>query len=541
MNKKIWFGTAMSAIVMSSVLVGCGSSGDKQGATGAQELNLAIGDDVPSLDLAKATDAYSLMTISNTMEGLTRLDKDGKPQPGIASSWDISKDGMTYTFHLRDTKWSNGDAVSAKDFVYSYLRTLDPATGSQYAYMLSYIKGADEFTNKKGTKDQVGVKALDDKTLQITLKAPTPFFLAQTAFPTYFPMDQKFVESKGKNYATSPDTVITDGPFKVTDWQHDTSLTLQNNADYWDAKSVKLTKVTFSVVKDSNTELNMYESGELDRAGLVRDQVDNYKNKKDEYNVVPELTNGYLIFNEKVKGLDNAKVRTALTWAVDRDMYADIVYHNGTVGATGFVPTGTLDSAGGDFRKDAGDLLTKHTPAEAKALLAEGLKEAGIDPAKFSFHLQIDDTDVAKKAAEFLQEQWNSKLGVKPSIDAMPFKLRLDNEKKKNYQVGISLWGADYNDAMTFLDLWTSTGEFNSVGYNSPAYDKLITDAKNNPDVKSRAQQMVDAEKLLMKDMPVGPIFFRSRAFAMKPYVKDFYTYPSGVDYSFKYTHIEGK
>lgn len=540
MNKKIWLGTAMSAIVMSSMLAGCGS-GSTQGASGKQELNLAIGDDVPSMDVSKATDAYSLMAISNSMEGLTRLDKDGKPQPGLATKWEVSADGKTYTFHLRDTKWSNGDPVTAKDFVYSYQRTLDPATAAQYAYMLFYIKGADEYNNNKGGKDAVGVKALDDKTLQITLKAPTPFFLAQTAFPTYFPMDQKFVESKGKDYATAPDKIITDGPFKVSDWQHDTSLTMEKNADYWDANSVKLNKVTLNVVKDTNTEINMYESGELDRSQLVRDKVDDYKNKKDEYTVVPELTNGYLLFNEKTKGLNNAKVRTALTWAVDRDMYADVVYHNGTVGATGYVPNGTLDSAGGEFRKDAGDTLTKHTPAEAKALLAEGLKEAGIDPSKFTFHLMIDDTDVGKKAAEFLQEQWNSKLGIKPTIDSMPFKLRLDNEKKKNFDVGISLWGADYNDAMTFLDLWTSNSEFNSVSYNNPAYDKLIADAKANADVKSRAQQMVDAEKLLMKDMAVGPIFFRSRAFALKPYVKDFYTYPSGVEYSFKYTHIEGK
>jgi oligopeptide transport system substrate-binding protein len=228
--------------------------------------------------------------------------------------------------------------------------------------MLSFVKGADAYNQGKGSADQVGVKAIDDKTLEVTLENPTPFFLKQTAFPTYFPLNQKFVESKGKDYGANLESTLANGPFKITSWEHDVAVVIEKNADYWDANTVKLNKVTFNVIKDSNAGLNMYESGELDRTGLVRDQIDRYKDTPD-YKVNPELTNGFLIFNPAVKGLENAKVRSALTFAIDRDMYANIIYNNGTVGATGFVPNGTSDSAGGEFRKTAGDTLTKHDAA----------------------------------------------------------------------------------------------------------------------------------------------------------------------------------
>jgi oligopeptide transport system substrate-binding protein len=539
MRKAKWFGTAMVAVMMGTVFVGCGD--DKSSANAKQELNLYYGDDVPTMDVSLATDEYSFDTLSNTMEGLVRLDKDGNAVPGIAEKWDVSQDGKVYTFHLRDAKWSNGDAVTAQDFEYSWKRTLDPKTASQYAFMLDWVKGAKEYNQNKGSADAVGVKALDDKTLQVTLNNPTPFFLNQMAFPTYFPLNKKFVEEKGKDFGSAPDKVLSNGPFKLTEWNQGANLVIEKNDTYWDKDSVKLNKVNFAIVKDSSAMLNMYESGELDRTALVRDQVDKYKDNKEEYSTVPELTNGYLIFNPKVKGLDNAKIRTALTWAIDTNMYADIVYHNGTVGATGFVPTGTSDSNGHDFRKAAGELLTKHEAEDAKKMFEEGLKELGLSASDLKFELLVDDTDVAKKASEFLQEQWRSKLGLQVSVTSVPFKLRLDKEKKKDYQIGISLWGADYNDAMSFLDLFVAGAEFNKVDYNNPAYDKLIASAKIEADKAKRAQMMVDAEKLLMKDMPVGPLFFRAKSYATKPYVKDLYTYSYGVTYELKHTYIEGK
>ncbi|MFD2171737.1 peptide ABC transporter substrate-binding protein [Tumebacillus lipolyticus] len=539
MQKK-WFGTAMAVAMMGTVLVGCGNDSKPGEVSGEQVLNMSLGDDLPNMDISKATDQYSFLMMANSMEGLVRLDKDGNAQPGIAESWEISPDSKTYTFKLRDAKWSNGDAVKAEDFVYSWKRTLNPDTASQYSFMLYWVKGATEYNTGKGSDAEVAVKAVDEKTLQVTLNNPTPFFLNQMSFPIFYAQNQKFVESKGKDYGTSVDTLLFNGPFKMTNWVHDTSVELEKNADYWDASKVTLQKVNFQVVKDTTAAVNMYEAGQLDRVGLVRDHVDRYKDSA-EYSLKPELTNGYLIFNPKVKGLDNAKIRTALTWAIDRDMYADIVYHNGTVGATGYVPNGTSDSAGGDFRKSAGDTLTKHTDAEAKAMLEEGLKELGMKAADLKLQLLVDDSDVAKKSSELLQEQWRSKLGVNIDVQGVPFKLRLEKERNKDYQIGLSLWGADYNDPMTFLDLFVTGGSFNKVSYANPKYDELINMAKAEADVKKRAEQMVEAEKVLMKDMPIGPIFFRGKAFATKEYVKNLVVFPYGVDYDFKHVTIEGK
>lgn len=540
-------GMSLVAVMMGSLLAGCGSGSTEEGAgTGEggldseQELHLAFGDDLPTTDPAKAQDQYSFNVLSATMEGLVRLDKEGEPQPGIASSWDVSQDGKTYTFHLRDAKWSNGDAVTAQDFEYSWKRTLDPKNASQYAFMLGLVKGANAYSHGTGSVEEVGVKALDDKTLEVKLESPTPFFLKQTAFPTYFPLNKKFVEEKGSEFGANLEQTLANGPFKLTGWEHDVLVTIEKNADYWDAAAVKLNKVTFNVVKDSNALLNMYESGEIDRTGLVRDQIERYRDKPD-FQVSQELSNGFLIFNAQVKGLGNSKVRTALTWAVDRNTYAQIIYNNGTVGATGLVPHGTSDSAGGEFRKSAGDTLTAHDAAEAKAMLEQGMQELGMTPADLKLKLLIDDSDVAKKGGEFLKEQWRSKLGIDVEIESVPFKLRLQRENKKDFHISTSLWGADYNDPMTFLDMFTSTNELNRVSYSNPEYDKLIAMAQNEADAKKRAQYLIDAEKLLMKDMPVGPIFFRAKSVAMKPYVKDYITRSYGVDFELKWAYIQGK
>lgn len=539
MQKK-WFGIGMAAVMMGSVLVGCGDESATGKGADEQVLNLYIGDDLPNMDVSKATDAYSFLMMANTMEGLVRLDETGTAQPGIAESWEISPDSKTFTFKLRDAKWTNGDPVTAEDFVYSWKRTLNPDTGSQYSFMLYWVKGATAYNQGKGSEAEVGVKAIDAKTLQVTLDNPTPFFLNQMSFPIFFAQNKKFIEEKGDKYGTSADTILSNGPFKMAAWEHDTSVNLEKNADYWDATNVALEQVNYQVIKDSTAAVNMYEAGQIDRVGLVRDHVDRYKDTP-EFSLKPELTNGYIIFNPAVKGLDNAKIRTAMTWAIDRDMYADIVYHNGTVGATGFVPNGTADSAGGDFRKTAGDTLTKKSDAEVKAMLEAGLKEAGMKASDLKLELLVDDSDVAKKSSELLQEQWRSKLGINIDVQAVPFKLRLDKEKNMEYQIGLSLWGADYNDPMTFLDLFLAEGEFNKVKYNNPKYDELIALAKAESDTKKRAQYLVEAEKLLMKDMPIGPIFFRGKSFATKEYVKGLVTLPYGIDYDLKHVKIEGK
>jgi oligopeptide transport system substrate-binding protein len=540
-----WFGIGLAVTVLSSVtLVGCTSS--KNAATGTQTkeeqtLNLSFPDDLPTLDMAKATDNIAFTVAAQVNEGLLRLDEKGKPIAGVAKTWETSSDGLTWTFHLRDdAKWSDGSPVTAQDFEYAWKRTLDPATASQYAFMVAWVKGGDAYNKKKGTADQVMVKAKDDKTLEVVLDHPVPFFAEQLSFPVFFPEKQSFVEKAGDKFGSEADKALYNGPFKISAWTHDQLVEIVKNDTYWDKSNVKLDKAVFQVVKDSNSEENLYQTGALDNFTLIREQIDRFKDTK-EYQVVPSLTTGYLLFNEKEKAFQNAKIRQALTFAVDADKYADIIYHNGTMGATAFVGTGVSDGQGGDFRADNGDLINrKENAAKAKDLLQQGLKEAGLS-AFPKMKLTMYDDDSNKKGAEFIKEQWRTNLSIDVDIESLPKKMVLANLTKRAYQIGLITWGADYNDPMTYLDMWTTKGDFNRVDYSNTSYDALINKAKAESDAKKRMQDMTDAEKILMQDMPVGPIYFKAKAVATKPYFKGYVPRVFGPDYDLKFAYVEGK
>jgi oligopeptide transport system substrate-binding protein len=548
MNKTKWMSAGLAVTMAAVALAGCSTDKKEQGQGTAaekidatQEITLPISGEIPSMDISKATDDIAFTVLAAVNEGLTRLDKDGKVQQGIAEDWSVSKDGLTYTFKLRDAKWANGDPVTAHDFVYSWKRTLDPNTKSTYSFMVEWIKGGSAYHTGKGSADDVAVKALDDKTLEVKLEHPVPFFLELMAFPVFYPQNQKFVESKGDKYATSPDTLLANGPFKMVDWKHEQSATLVKNDQYWDKDKVKLNKVTFQVVKDSAAALNLYESGDLDRTlGLVRDQVDTYKDSK-EFSVESELTAGYVMYNQRVKALTNAKVRQALTYAIDADAYVDIVYHNGTQPATGLIPNG-VNVKEGEYRKLAGDLIKrKENASKAKQLLEEGLKELGLNEFPKGLKLTANDDDSNKKAAEFVQEQWRTKLGIEVDVETLPLKMRLAKARQHDFDLMLAVWAGDYNDPMTFLDLWLSESGFNYVNWKNSEYDALIKKAQAEADAKKRTELMIEAEKLLMKEMPIGPTFFRGQAYLTKPYVKNWHPSVFGPDYDLKETYIQGK
>ncbi|MFD2170868.1 peptide ABC transporter substrate-binding protein [Tumebacillus lipolyticus] len=542
---KKWIPIGLAATMVATLAVGCGDKKTDGGSSDdlkeKQELNLILTDELPTMDLSKATNTLSFTMFAQVSEGLIRSGKDGKPEAGVAEKWEVSPDGLTYTFHLReDAKWTNGDNVTAHDFEYSWKRTLNPDTGSQYSFMVAWVKGGTEYNAGKGSADDVAVKAKDDKTLEVTLDHPIPFFLEQMAFPIFYPQNKKFVEAQGDKYGADAATTLYSGPFKMTAWEHEQSAVIEKNDTYWNKDRVKLSKVNFQVVKDSNASVNLYESNMVDRTGLVRDQVDNYKSST-EFSTVPELTTVYLQYNQRVKALQSAKVRQALTWSVDGDAYADVIYHNGSVGAKGYNPLGMSNGQGGDFTKDVGDLINrKDNLPKAKATLAEGLKEAGVSEFP-KIKLLADDGDVGKKAAEFVKEQWRQNLGIDVEVENVPYKLRLEKSHGHDFDIVISLWGADYNDPMTFLDMFISGGDFNDPQWSNKEYDELIKKAQLESDQKKRMNYLYDAEKLMMKEMPIGPVTWRGRAFITKPYVKDFRILSYGPDYDLIDTFIEGK
>lgn len=363
--------------VLGSVLAGCGgatqeapgNSGGNNGGTDqgdsksgdtakadVQELNLMIGDEPPGMDSATITDTISFLLINNTMEGLMRIGEGDKPIPGIAEKFDVSEDGTKFTFYLRDAKWSDGSPVTAQDFEYAWKRVLKPETAATYAYIMYFIKGAEDYNTGKNTDpNSVAVRALDDKTLEVELGAPAPFFIGMTAFGTFMPVKEAFVTAQGDKYATEPENLIFNGPFMMSEWLHDQRVTLVKNPSYWDADTVKLEKITFDVVKEANTAVNLYESGEVDRTGLTSEQVEIYKNDPN-FNTLSSLATTYLSLNTTNEVLKNVKIRTALSAALNRQALIDTVLNNGSVVAEGYVPFG-MPGLDGYFRDEVGNLI----------------------------------------------------------------------------------------------------------------------------------------------------------------------------------------
>jgi oligopeptide transport system substrate-binding protein len=540
----------IAPLLLTSIVasVGCGGSKttDSQADAGSskQQINVAFLSEPSALDESKATAEEAFTMINAYQEGLYRLDKDGKPQPAVAAALpEISKDGKSYTIKLRDdAKWSDGSPVTAQDFEYSWKRTLDPQTKSEYAFMLvNWIKGADEYNSGKvKTADNVGVIAVDDKTLKIELTGPVAFFTSQLAFQVFFPEKKDFVEKYGDKFGSDADKVLSNGPFVLKTWNHEQNLEFVKNDKYWDAKNVKLDKINFQIVQNQNTSMNLYETNDVDVAEINRDQVQQWKGKPD-YLAVPSLFSYSLRFNEKtVPAFKNAKIRKALTLGVDRQAFVDTVLGNGSVPAKGDIPAGTADGNNEEFRKVAGDTEPSFDAAQAKQLLADGLKELGLQKLPL-IHMITDDDETSKKSIEFIQGQLKQNLGVDTDVQTMPKKLRLDKATKMDYDmIAPSRWGADYNDPMTFLDLWVTKGDMNTVGYSNPAYDDLVKKAKAEPDPKKRSDEMVQAEKILMDDMPIGPMYYLGRSYLQRTSVKDLIYPRFGSQFEFRWAYVDG-
>ncbi|MHB1405298.1 MAG: peptide ABC transporter substrate-binding protein [Desulfitobacteriaceae bacterium] len=530
-----------TTLLLSTLLTGCGGSTAPASSTGNsnQVLKMTLLAEPQALDTSKASAAVSFDILSQVEEGLYRLGKTGEPVPALAASMpEISNEGKTYTIKLRDNiKWSDGSAVTAKDFEYAWKRTLDPNTKADYAFMVAWIKGGEAYMTGKGSADQVQVKASDDKTLTFTLENPVPFMTAQLAFPVFFPQKQEFVEKQGDKYATDADKLLFNGPFKLTKWDHEQSLTLVKNENYWDKDKVKLNEVVVQIASNNNTLANLYQSNAIDVARITRDQVDRWKGKPD-YVVQPQLYITYVEMNQDVPVLKNEKVRKALGLAIDRESLVDIVFHDGSKSPTGFVPFGTMGGDNKEFRATAGDVLPKYDPAQAKTLLTEGLKEVGLTSFP-NLKFTGDDTEDGKKAMEFIQGQWKQNLGIDVTVEALPHKLRIDRGQKHQFELLLFNWGADYNEPMTFLDVHESTSSFNESQFNDTEYDQLIKKARAESDAAKRNQYLVEAEKILVNKMPVAPVNFRAYSYLVRPNAKNIIFFPYGSEWDLKEAFIE--
>ena len=529
------------AALCALTLGACGSKSSDSASK--QVLNWNESAELPTMDLSKATDVVSFDTLNNTMEGLYRLGKDSKIEPGLATKTKVSSDGLTYTFTLRkDAKWSNGDKVTAKDFVYSWRRTLDPKTNSQYAYLFEGIKNATDVMNGKKSTKEVGVKADGDYKLVVTLDKQIPYFKLLMGFPTFFPQNQKAVEKYGSKYGTASKYMCYDGPFNLTKWTGtNLSWSLKKSDNYWDKKNVKPDSINFKVNKSNSTAYNLYQSGKLDATSLSAEQAKQLKGQSG-YTVRQAASTFYFQYNQTKPEFQNKKIRQAISMAIDRKEFVNKVLGNGSIPSKGLVSTGLATRNGKDFA-DASyvkDGVTVNL-AKAKKLWAEGLKEIGKD--SLTFGLLSDDTDAAKKTTEFIQSAIESNLkGAKVECANVPFKTRLNRTNQGQFDIVISAWGADFADPISFLDMFTSNNSYNAGKWKNAQYDKLIEASKSTDAGNSgkRWDDLVSAEKILIQEQGISPLYQQATAWMVKPKVKGVIYNSAGANYNFKNAYVSG-
>ena len=514
---------AVAAVAL--VAAGCGGGSESQPAAdggkkaASQVLKMAWGAEPPSLDPGLATDTTSSNVLLNIMDPLVRLGDDLQPVPALAESWDV--DGKTVTFHLRaDGRWTNGDPVTAHDFEYSWKRTLDPKLAADYAYQLYGIVGAEEYNNAKpaqaaALRDKVGVKALDDRTLQVTLTSAQPWFVQQAAHHSFLPVHQQTVETHGAKW-TEPGNIVTNGPFELAGWQHDASITLVKNADWRNADKVALDRVEGRIIVDGTTRVQAFEAGEvdlLDGGGLPPADMPRLK-ELPEYEKYPALGTYYYGFN--LKNIPDENQRRAMAFAIDRQSIIDNVAQADQIPATGMVPKGIPGF----------EVIEQHfLPTTADLEKAKDFMAKAENPKK-TITLFYNDSPGHKEIAVAVQAMWKE-LGIDTTIKSQEFAQFLEflgpppNNAVDMYRLG---WIADYGDPMNFLELWTSQSGNNNSNFADPAYDRLIEKARNTPNDQQRYELYRQAEAMLTGPqgaLPIAPIYWYTYTNLERESVKD--------------------
>lgn len=534
MKKKIimW----LSLVLSCTILASCGGNGGQtpqsasQGNSEAsvqesqqaakQEITFVLSNEPDGLDPSVTSNSFASPFLRNCFEGLVSTDEKGGTIPGIAESFDVSEDGKTYTFHLREgLKWSDGTPLTSKDFIFTYQRMLKPETTAQYVdFLLDYVEGAKEiFETGQGT---LGIKAPDDNTVVFHLTKPAPYFASMLDMWCYYPVQEKTVTENGDKWTLSPQTYVSNGPFKITDMKLGESVTIEKNENYWNAENVKLEKITFRYIKDQATALTAFESGEVDgiRSVPLAD-APRLKMESKEYYMLPSYATTYYLINNTKAPYDNPKVREALNLALDRQSLIDNVLHGNAEPAYALVSPG-YSVNGKDYAEGRGDygIGPNGDVAKAQKLLEEAGYPggAGFPPMQLSYY---SDPQV-KVLVESLAQMWKQNLGIEVVISTEEWPVYYDHIQAMDYEVGAMGWGADYLHPMSFLPLYKTGDANNHSGYSNPEYDKLVEQAQSETDPEKGVELMRQAEDLLMADYPLIPLYHRANTLMMKDYVK---------------------
>lgn len=492
----------------------------------AKTISLNAGMEPTGLNTLTSTYSIEFALFKHMYENLVTLDDDDNTAPGAAESWDYDEDTLTYTFHLRkDGVWTNGDPVTAKDFEFAWSQALNPDVASDYAYFLYFIKNAEKYFNGEVTWDEVGVKVVDDYTLEVTMEQPTPYALFLFSFGTLAPINQRFYEAVGADlYSTEAQYFCTNGPFALTEWSHNDKIVMQKNDAWHGAADVEVEEIDWKIITDANAALSSFLAGDLDMVGLGTGEL--IKQAEAAGATIQSYTDGtsfYIYFNNNDQYLSNVNLRRALFNAIDEQKEIDTVWQNDNEPMTSFTAPGVSATDGTSFAGKVGELYAPSRDQEkAKEYLATALSELGCTVDELSAHLSIDcgDSPTSIAEASFYQEQWRQVLGIEVTVNSMITKQGSQNRKTGNYVMSITGWGPDYNDPNTFLDLWVTDGGNNQTGFSNERYDELIDLAAKETDLEKRESYFIECEQIIADQLPIGPAFWRASSYACSDKIK---------------------
>lgn len=494
-----------------------------------QALVYNLSSEPKSIDVSLNNASDGSKVIYACFENLVTIDPSNNLKPGVAKSWDVSKDGLTYTFHLRNNaKWTDGKQVTANDFYYSWTRLLNPKTAADYSYQAFYLKNAQKYYQGKAKIEDVGVKVVDPLTLKVTLEAPTPYFLKLLAYASFAPLRKDIVEGNS-TWATKAETYVSNGPFKLTAWNHKDKLVFVKNPNYWNASAVKLNNLTFVEVTDTTIALQAWEKGDIDALDSVPTTETPRLISEKKIAISPAYSTYYLEFNTKRYPMSNVKFRQALSMVIDRQGIVTAITKAGQKPASALVPFGSTEPNGKDFRsaKSYPTLPASPNVAKAKQLLAE----SKVDLSKLNItYLYNSESDGHRKIAEAIQQMWKG-IGVNVKLANQEFAVFQATKTAGNFDIARGGWNGDYLDPMTFLDMWTTGNGQNNPKYSNLRYDGLIAAAKKEVNLTKRMGYIHGAEDAIMNDLPIIPLYFYVNVLAVGPKVGGVYRLPTGGTY----------
>ena len=537
------------SLALVTVLAACGKQSSQSTGSGkyasSQVLNLSYPSSLDSIDISNMSGYGST---GNIFESLYRLGKNGSITPGLAKSTKVSKDGKTYTFTIRNAKWSDGSKITAQDFVYSWKRTVTPATKSQYAYLFSGVKNADAIVAGKKSPDTLGVQAKGQHTFIVTLDKPITYFKKLMTYPLFGPISEKAVKKWGSKYATKAQYMLYSGPFKLTGWTGtNNKWQFVKNDQYWDKKAVHLQKINYTVNESTTTTLNLFQEKKLDLTQLSSEQVKNLKSNAD-YTTYPYSITAFLIYNFQdsnatiKKALNNKNIRQAISLSINRKTLVKNVIGDASTVSKTFVPQDLVKDPknGKDFADESTvKNSTSYNKALAQKLWKQGLKETGIK--KLSVTMLASNEESNKAITQYLKSALEKNLdGLTVNLSTIPDKVASSRAQSGNFDLYLSHWGADFTDPISHLQIMTNNSGYNYGKYNSSTYNALVKKAQNQDANKASArwQDMINAEKTIMQDQGITPLYQTNYSYLQNPKVKGIIHNTAGTQWNYKNANI---